>query len=112
MFTETWKKYMPVIVILLKRSAKGEQTLNLDQADFRRAAGGRKIKFSFDNLRLNDGRTEYNANLTPMAKEFVQILMNSDLVKVLMRNQQFEFEMNRDFQLIIKNNTVPADVPE
>jgi hypothetical protein len=88
MFTEIWKKYLPVIVILLKRSAKGEQMLNLDQADFKRAAGGRKIKFSFDTLRLNDGRTEYNANLTPMA-------------------------MNSDFQLIIKNNTIPADaVPE
>jgi hypothetical protein len=113
MFTEIWKKYLPVIVILLKRSAKGEQMLNLDQADFKRAAGGRKIKFSFDTLRLNDGRTEYNANLTPMAREFLQALQNSDMIKVLAKSQQFEFAMNSDFQLIIKNNTIPADaVPE
>lgn len=110
MFAETWKKYLPVIIILLKRSAKGEQTLRLDQADFKRAAGGRKIKFSFDNLRLNDGRTEYNANLSPMARGFVEALLNSDMIKVLARNQQFEFAMSNDFQLIIKNNTIPVDI--
>jgi hypothetical protein len=27
MFTQTWKKYLPVIVILLKRSAESDQTL-------------------------------------------------------------------------------------
>ncbi len=112
MFKQTWKKYLPVIAILLKRSAAGDQTLNLDEADFLRAAGGRKIKFSFSNVSLNNGRIEYSAKLSPMAKEFVESLMESDLMNVLTKGQQFEFELNNDFQLLIKNVTAPVqDVP-
>jgi hypothetical protein len=110
MFTDTWKKYLPVIAILLKRSAKGEQMLSLDESDFKRAAGGRKIKFSFNSLKLSNGRTEINAGLSPMAKGFAQSMTNSDMIKLLTRNQEFEFEMNSDFQLIIKNNTQPVSM--
>jgi|SRR4026207_253532 hypothetical protein len=109
MWSETWKKYLPVIAILLKRSAKGEQILNLDEADFLRAAGGKKIKHSFTNLRLNNGRSENNMNLSPMAKEFVQSLTNHDGINKLTGNQAFEFEITSNFRLIIKNNTLPPD---
>ncbi len=108
MFTETWKKYLPVIAILLKRSIKGEQSLKLDESDFTRAMGGKRLKFSFNGVKLINGRTEIDARLSPMAKEFVQALLNSDMIKLLIKNQQFEFELNSDFYLIIKNNTVPA----
>lgn len=108
MFKQTWKKYLPVIAILLKRSSGSDQMLNLDEADFLRAAGGRKIKFSFSNISLNNGRIEYNSKLSPMAKEFVESLMESDLMNVLTRGQQFEFELSNDFQLLIKNVTTPV----
>ena len=108
MFTETWKKYLPVIAILLKRSIKSEQSLKLDEADFTRAAGGKKLKYSFNNVKLINGRTEIDARLSPMAKEFVVALLNSDMIKLLIKNQQLEFELSSDFYLAIKNNTVPA----
>ncbi len=39
-------------------------------------------------------------------------LMESDLMNVLTKGQQFEFELNNDFQLLIKNVTAPVqDVP-
>ena len=43
MFTQTWKKYLPVILILMKKSALEDQVLKVNQTDFERAAGGRKI---------------------------------------------------------------------
>jgi len=107
MWTETWKKYLPVITILLKRSAKGDQVLNLDEADFMRAAGGKKVKFNFTTLQLNNGRTGHNMNLSPMAKEFVQSLANNDVITKLTENQVFEFEITSNFRLIIKNKTLP-----
>src|SRR4030095_6703601 len=109
MWTETWKKYLPVIAILLKRSAKGEQILNLDEADFMRAAGGKKVKFNFTNLRINNGRAEHNVNLSPMAKEFVQSLANDDVINKLTGNQAFEFEITSNFRLIINNKTLPVN---
>ena len=109
MWAETWKKYLPVIAILLKRSAKGDQILNLDEADFMRAAGGKKVKHNFANLRLNHGRTEHTMTLSPMAKEFVQSLVNDDVINKLTGNQAFEFEITSNFRLIIKNKTLPAN---
>ena len=42
MYTQIWSKYLPIIKILLKRSANGNQTLELNRIDFERAGTGRK----------------------------------------------------------------------
>ncbi len=109
MFTQTWKKYLPVIVILLKRSASGAQTLNMNNTDFERAAGGRKIKYSFSQLQLNNGRINTAVKQLPLAKEFAVLLQEDELTRKLLAGQNFEFSMSNDFLLTIKNNT---PVPE
>ena len=105
MFSQIWKKYLPVIIILMKRSTSGEQTLNMNHTDFERAAGGRKIKFSFTNLQLNKGRINNLAKHLPLAKDLSLLLQENELSKKLIKEQQFEFSMNNQFQLTIKNNT-------
>ncbi|MEI8060081.1 MAG: hypothetical protein WCG67_07990, partial [Ferruginibacter sp.] len=65
MFNQTWKKYLPVLLILLKRSLIEPQVLNMNHTDFERAAGGRKIKFSFASLQLSNGRIITKPNMTP-----------------------------------------------
>lgn len=108
MFGQTWKKYLPVIAILLKRSVNGDQTLNMNHTDFRRAAGGRKIKFSFSRLVLKNGRISNGMDLSPLAKEFAQVLQEGEQSKNLLKDQEYEFSMSNDFLLTIKNNT-PVD---
>src|SRR5882757_4015060 len=100
MFSQTWKKYIPVIAILLKRSINGEQALKMNHTDFERAAGGRKIKFSFSNLQLNDGRLNTMAKHTPIVKELAQVLQEHELTRGLLRDQNLEFQMTNDFQLM------------
>jgi hypothetical protein len=109
MFTQTWKKYLPVIAILIKRSGSGDQTLNMNNTDFERAAGGRKIKYSFNNMHLNDARIDNTFKHTPLAKEFAQLLQENELTKPLLKKQNLEFSMNSDFQLVIRNHTASAD---
>ncbi|MBC7850985.1 MAG: hypothetical protein H7Y31_14685 [Chitinophagaceae bacterium] len=103
MFGLTWKKYLPVIAIMIKRSAKEEQTLSLNGTDFRRAAAGRKIRYSFSNLQLNNGRIKNSLTHSPLAVEFGQLLAEDMLTRNLVKGNQFEFSMNNDFQLRIKN---------
>lgn len=109
MFNQTWKKYLPVITILLKRSVNGEQTLKLDNTDFERAAGGRKLKYSFTDLQLKNGRSHTTSAHTPMAKELALLLQADEQINKLLKNQDFEFSMTTDFRLLIKNNTVIAE---
>ena len=106
MFSQTWKKYLPVISILIKRTAQGEQMLALNNTDFDRAAGGRKIKYSFNHLQLNKGRNNTDVKHTPFAKEFSVILQEDENVQKLLATLQLEFSLNNQLQLRIRNTAV------
>jgi hypothetical protein len=113
MFVQTWKKYLPVINLLMKRSAGGDQVLSMNHTDFERAAGGKKIKFTFSGLRLDNGRLNFHVKHTALAKDLAQLLQENEQSTKLTRGRLFEFSMNSDFQLIIKNNTpVPEIIAE
>ncbi|CAN5900804.1 hypothetical protein BH11BAC4_BH11BAC4_17660 [soil metagenome] len=105
MFNQTWKKYLPIIAILLKRSLNGEQSLKMDSTDFDRAAGGRKMKYSFSDLQLRNGRSHTSSKHTAMAKELALLLQGDAVISKLLLNQDFEFSMTTDCRLQIKNNT-------
>jgi hypothetical protein len=108
MFSQTWKKYLPVIIILLKRSGKEEQVLNMNSSDFTRAAGGKKARLAFSNIHLNNGRINSLMNTPPLAMDLFLLLQENDLSKKIISNQYLEFSLKSNFQLIIKNNTPPA----
>lgn len=111
MFRQTWKKYMPVITILLKRSAGSDQQLSMNNTDFERAAAGRKIKFSFSHFQLNNGKLNNPAKQSPLVKDFVMAMQEDTIVSKMLSEQQLEFSMNNEFHLHIKNITV-AKEPE
>ncbi|MDB5203061.1 MAG: hypothetical protein JWQ27_2470 [Ferruginibacter sp.] len=103
MFSQAWKKYLPVIIILLKRSATGDQTLKLSGSDFERAAGGRKMKYSFNHLTFVNGRLNSLTKQLPFAKELAYLLQNDPVASQLLKDKEFEFSMGNDFNLMIKN---------
>lgn len=109
MYTQTWKKYLPVIVFLMKRSAKGEQTLDMNRIDFERAAGGKKVKHSFSNFTLNNGRVDYDAKQMTIVTDLILVLQQNRPAEVLMQYQQFNFSMNLNCQLTISNTTGAVD---
>ena len=106
MFLHTWRKYLPVIILLMKRAGKSEQVLDMNQTDFERAAGGKKAKLTFSNLKLDNGRTNYDANYSPLAKDLILVLQENEQTGTMMRHKQFEFSLNSSFQLTIRNTTV------
>lgn len=115
MFSYTWKKYLPVILILLKRSSKEDQVLNMNHTDFERAAGGKKVKFSFNNLIIKKGRINSSVKHAPLASDLFLALQEDKACLSFLINGEYEFSMTNDFKLLIKNNTpapeetVPAE---
>ena len=105
MFTQTWKKYLPIIIFLMKRSIKGDQVLDMNFTDFERASGGRKIKLSFPSLTMNNGRLDFDQKYPDLANDLVLVLQENDQAASMMRHKKFEFAMNGNFQLTIKNTT-------
>jgi len=112
MFTQTWKKYLSIIIILMKRSTGGPQEMQLNFSDFERAAGGRKIKFNFSNMQLNNGRQNYGEKLPPVATDLIQVLQENDPALQLLKNQNFHFAMATNMTLTITNNTPVAAAEE
>ena len=104
MFFPTWNKYLPVIKILLKRSAHGEQKLDMNQSDFQRAAGGRKVKFTF-SVKLINGRVQNGDDCPPLAKDLITALQGNEVTNKFIRANEFVFTMNSDFQLLIRNDS-------
>jgi hypothetical protein len=109
MFRQTWNKYIPVMRILIKRSATGEQSLSMNGTDFTRAAGGKKVKFSFD-IELKNAQFVNASQQTPLVQEFILALQEDEQLRKLIRHQQLGFTMTNNFQLRIRNNT-PAPPP-
>ncbi len=106
MFAQTWKKYLPVLKILLKRSVAEEQTLTMNASDFQRAAGGRKAKFSF-SIAINKGRLQVKDTTPAIAKEFVAILQQDPVINKFISQCDMEFSLSTSFQLSIKTITPP-----
>jgi len=101
MFTQTWKKYLPVITLLLKKTNGEQQMLSMNHTDFERAAGGRKIKFSFSDLELNKGRINSLTKHAPLAKELATVLQEDNNASKLLTAGHYTFSMNNDFKLLI-----------
>lgn len=110
MFTQVWNKYLPIIKILMKRSASGNvQTVDMNKTDFDRAAGGRKAKFTF-NVHLHKGRIQNSASPPPVARELATLLQEDEMTRQLVRQYDYTFILNGSFQLTIKNNTPVSDI--
>jgi len=90
----------------MKRSAKGEQVLDMNAIDFERASGGKNIKFGFPALTMNNGRSDIEQRNTPLANDLVIVLQENNDSALMMNFKQFEFSMNKNFQLTIKNTTL------
>jgi hypothetical protein len=114
MFTQTWKKYLPVIILLLKKTNAEQQVLSMNHTDFERAAGGRKIKYSFSDLELNKGRINSLTKHAPLAKELAAVLQEDENASRLLAMGHYNFAMGNDLKLLIKFIAPPvtdADVP-
>jgi len=108
MYTYTWKKYLPVIRLLLKKSAAGEQILSLNRTDFEKTTKLRKPTCSF-SMELLRGRLLILNPPVP-AKDLLEILMQDSSTQALLRKYHYTISLNSDFQLKINNLTPQEEI--
>jgi hypothetical protein len=111
MFSQTWKKYLPVITLFLKKSAAAPQKVQLNQLDFERALGGRKIKLGFAQLQINKGRINNLIKNTVLATDLADVLEDNPAAKAYLASRNIVFSFTGSFELQITDVT-PADVAE
>ncbi len=106
MYTHIWNKYLPIIRILLKKSAAADQTLALNKIDFERAGSGRKAGYKF-MIQFTHGRVGNVISGSPLATDLAAVLLQDDVVKRLFNDFDYEVSLNTKFQVSIKNTSSP-----
>jgi hypothetical protein len=102
MYNHIWKKYLPFINIQLKRSAGGDQVLNLNRIDFERAGTGRKAGYKF-TIEFIDARVSNVISNSPLASNLAAVMLENDVTKEILRSNHYTISLNTKFQLITTN---------
>lgn len=102
MYTHIWNKYLPIIKILLKRSAGGDQTLDLNRIDFERAGSGRKAGYKF-NIDFSKGKVTNVISGSQLASDLAVVLQQDGILKNLLSEHDYQLVLSTKFQLSIKN---------
>jgi hypothetical protein len=109
MYNHIWKKYLPIVKILMKKSVSEEQILTLNRIDFERAGTGRKSGYKF-KIEFTDGKVGNVISGSTLAMHLAQVILEDDAAKQILSEHNFEVSLNTKFQLIIKN--VPKEEQE
>ena len=102
MYNHIWKKYLPIIKILMKKSAAGDQVLDLNRVDFERAGTGRKAGYKF-TIELTDGKVGNVISGSELAMHLAAVILEDDGAKQIINENNYEISLNTKFQLSIKN---------
>lgn len=97
-----WKKYLPVIKLLLKKSATGGiQTVKLDSMDFNKGNRKSKLSLSF-KVEMARGRL-ITINASPVARELFEVLAEDSAARTFIQQNKYEVSLNSNFELKIQN---------
>lgn len=107
MYNHIWKKYLPIIKILMKKSATEDQVLDLNRVDFERAGTGRKAGYKF-TIEFTDGKVGNVISGSTLAMHLASVILEDDAAKQILHDNNYEISLNTKFQLSIKNVT-PAE---
>jgi hypothetical protein len=85
----------------VKRSANAEQMLDLNRIDFERSGKARKAVYKF-NIEFINGEPTTMIRDNQLAQTFASALMEDDVTKELLSQNNYEFSLTTKFQLHIK----------
>ena len=110
MYTQIWNKYLPVIRILVKRTATADQALNLNPSDFKNAGAVRKSGYKFE-VEFVNGKVNNLLYLPDMGKDFAASFLQDKIIQELLAQNDYVIAMNGKFQLTIHRIPSTAEVP-
>jgi hypothetical protein len=102
MYNHIWKKYLPIIRILMKKSAAGDQLLDLNRVDFERAGTGRKAGYKF-TIEFTDGKVGNVISGSALAMHLAAVILEDECAKQIINENNYEISLNTRFQLSVKN---------
>ena len=108
-YLTTWKKYIPVIRLHLKKSLNEDQSFKLNITDFESAGDRGKSGYSF-NIAMENGRVTNNISGSAVARDLYEALKSDEAIKAMLQDKQVKISVGKTFILTIKTTHVSAYV--
>jgi hypothetical protein len=104
-YLTTWKRYIPVIRLHLKKSLTEEQQFKLNITDFESAGDRGKSGYTF-NVTLENGKVMNNISGSAVARDLVEALKADDAIKLMLQNKSIKISVGKSFMLSIKTTHI------
>jgi hypothetical protein len=101
-YTQLWKKYLPVISILLKKTDAGVQRLQFYKHEFDKTGARSKTGYHFA-VRVNEGKLIRKEVMRAPAMDLLMVLNENDMTSQVLKNKQLLITLTKDYELIIEN---------
>lgn len=106
-YLTTWKRYLPVIRLHLKKSLNEEQQFKLNITDFESAGDRGKSGYTF-NITMENGKVTNNISGSAVARDLYEALKSDDAIKALLQDRAVKISVGKSFMLSIKTSYISA----
>jgi hypothetical protein len=106
-YLTTWKKYIPVIRLHLKRSLNEDQSFKLNITDFESAGDRGKSGYSF-NIAMENGKPTNNISGSAVARDLYEALKNDETIKAFLQDKTVKISVGKTFMFNIKTSNVSS----
>src|ERR1700733_10452693 len=106
-YLQTWKKYIPVIRLYLKKSVTEDQQFKLNITDFESAGDRGKSGYTF-NLQMENGKPTNNISGSAVARDLYEALKADEATKAILQNKSIKISVGKSFMLSIKTSHISA----
>ncbi|HEY4325314.1 MAG TPA: hypothetical protein VGN20_15050 [Mucilaginibacter sp.] len=106
-YLTTWKKYLPVIRLHLKKSLVEEQQFKLNITDFESAGDRGKSGYTF-NITMENGKVTNNISGSAVARDLFEALKSDETIKEMLANKSIKISVGKSFVLSIKTSHISA----
>lgn len=106
-YLTTWRKYIPVIRLHLKRSLNEDQTFKLNITDFESAGDRGKSGYTF-SLAMENGKVTNNISGSAVARDLYEALKTDDTIKDFIQDKNIKISVGKTFMLSIKTTMVSS----
>ena len=110
-YLTTWRKYIPVIRLHLKRSLAEEQSFKLNITDFESAGDRGKSGYTF-SLAMENGKVTNNISGSAVARDLYEALKTDETIKAIIQDKAIKISVGKSFVLSIKTTHISSFKPE
>ncbi|TSD66089.1 hypothetical protein FFF34_001425 [Inquilinus sp. KBS0705] len=106
-YLTTWRKYIPVIRLHLKKSLVQEQSFKLNITDFESAGDRGKSGYTF-NLTIENGKVTNNISGSAVARDLFEALKTDETIKAMLQDKSIKISIGKSFILSIKTSHISS----